>query len=110
MIEKHLYDPILQLFRENKDRYNMINSAIVELFEFIVKECHSNYKLITYLVLRFRPDFMNVKYVHTFETLIQKYETHQELKRNGDQNNKSAYVFFEFWHNFIFNINFYFLI
>ena len=37
-MHKHLFDPLIEIFRENKDRYNMINSSIIELFDFIDKE------------------------------------------------------------------------
>jgi len=83
---KNLYDPIMQVFRENCDRYNMVNSAIVELFNFIDKEYYNNHRLIGYLVERYKTDFESVTYVPTFSQLIQKYESHQNFVSQKDSN------------------------
>eukprot|EP00339_Tiarina_fusa_P025173 CAMPEP_0117053872 /NCGR_PEP_ID=MMETSP0472-20121206/37289_1 /TAXON_ID=693140 ORGANISM="Tiarina fusus, Strain LIS" /NCGR_SAMPLE_ID=MMETSP0472 /ASSEMBLY_ACC=CAM_ASM_000603 /LENGTH=167 /DNA_ID=CAMNT_0004769149 /DNA_START=57 /DNA_END=560 /DNA_ORIENTATION=+ len=61
----------------------MVNSSIVELFDFINKEYYNNHRLIGYLVERFRSDFENVTYVPTFTQLIQKHEAHQEFVSKG---------------------------
>ena len=84
LITRHLFDPLMKVFRDNEERYNMINSAIVELFDFIDKEYFNNYRFISYLVERFRTDFERIDYVPTFKLLIKKYETRQELAENGD--------------------------
>ena len=76
---KNLFDPIMKLFRENSDRYNMVNSAIIELFDFIKIEYEKNFRLLIYLVERFRKDFEDVTYVNTFSQLVDRYDNHQEV-------------------------------
>ena len=35
IVKGQLFDPVIATFKENGQRYNLLNSAIVELFEFI---------------------------------------------------------------------------
>ena len=35
IIKGNLFKPIVNLFLQNGDRYNLLNSALIELFEFI---------------------------------------------------------------------------
>ena len=35
IVKGQLFDPVISAFKENGQRYNLLNSAIVELFEFI---------------------------------------------------------------------------
>ena len=35
IVKGQLFDPVICAFKENGQRYNLLNSAIVELFEFI---------------------------------------------------------------------------
>ena len=35
IVKGQLFDPVITTFKENGQRYNLLNSAIVELFEFI---------------------------------------------------------------------------
>ena len=35
IVKGQLFDPVVAAFKENGQRYNLLNSAIVELFEFI---------------------------------------------------------------------------
>lgn len=39
IIKGNLFKPIISLFRRNGDRYNLLNSALIELFEFIRVVC-----------------------------------------------------------------------
>jgi len=67
---------IIEIFKENGPRYNLLNSAIIELFEFIRKE---NVKhLIQHVVERFGDFFKTVNYVDTFRLLVIKHEQNQE--------------------------------
>ena len=108
IMHKHLFDPLIHIFRENKDRYNMINSSIIELFDFIDKEYNqlppppltsssspsssapsknsnsppvnsSNFKFISYLVNRYRDDFSSITYVPTFTNILSKFDSHSHL-------------------------------
>jgi len=72
----HLFDTIVEVFVQNGPRYNLLQSAIVELFEHIIKE--GMHKIIEYLVDRFHKEFTKIDYVETFKKLILKYEQHKE--------------------------------
>ncbi len=43
IVRSNLFAPIVEAFKANKRRYNLLNSALIELFEFIrqVKFCYS---------------------------------------------------------------------
>ncbi|VDK68926.1 unnamed protein product [Onchocerca ochengi] len=64
--------PIVECFRKNGHRYNLLNSAIIELFEFIRMEDIK--PLIVYVIENFSKDFDDVTYVTTFKSLRLKYE------------------------------------
>eukprot|EP01027_Heterolobosea_sp_BB2_P017505 GEZU01024778.1.p1 GENE.GEZU01024778.1~~GEZU01024778.1.p1 ORF type:complete len:731 (+),score=182.80 GEZU01024778.1:1078-3270(+) len=76
IVKNKLFDPIIQVFIDNGPRYNLINSAIIELFEFIRKE---NIKiLIEYAVEKYQSQFEKITYVDTFKLLILKYQQNNE--------------------------------
>nr|XP_034342056.1 protein PPP4R3C-like [Arvicanthis niloticus] len=77
IIKKNLFEPVVNAFMHNGHRYNMLNSTIIELFEFIRKE---NIKsLIANIVENFFTAFESIEYVQTFKGLKTKYE--DEKKR-----------------------------
>jgi len=85
----HLFDTIVEVFVQNGPRYNLLQSAIVELFEHIIKE--GMHKIIEYLVDRFHKEFTKIDYVETFKKLILKYEQHKEyLESQKTTNNNSV--------------------
>ncbi|XP_052026119.1 protein PPP4R3C-like [Apodemus sylvaticus] len=79
IIKKNLFEPVVNVFVLNGTRYNMLNSAIIELFEFIREE---NIKsLIANIVENFFTAFESIEYVQTFKGLKTKYE--EEKKRES---------------------------
>uniref|UniRef100_F1KRM0 Serine/threonine-protein phosphatase 4 regulatory subunit 3A n=1 Tax=Ascaris suum TaxID=6253 RepID=F1KRM0_ASCSU len=64
--------PVVQCFRANGHRYNLLNSAIIELFEFIRTEDIK--VLVSYVVEKYGEQFDDVTYVKTFTALRIKYE------------------------------------
>mmetsp|Transcript_36846 Transcript_36846/g.103965 ORF Transcript_36846/g.103965 Transcript_36846/m.103965 type:complete len:862 (+) Transcript_36846:313-2898(+) len=78
LIRNNLLEPVVKAFNENGPRYNLLNSAILELVEFVRKE---NIKgLIVHLVEQFYDHtFQNIDYVDTFKQLKLKYD--QALER-----------------------------
>lgn len=72
MIKFRLFEPILNLVVETMPKDNLLNSACLELFEFIKRE---NLKhIITHLVESYRRVMETITYVDTFKELIVKYE------------------------------------
>jgi hypothetical protein len=72
IIKSNIFDPIMQVWRENKNRYNLINSAIIEMLEFIRTEGIKG--LLTHLVETYKADFESINYVETFPLMIKKYD------------------------------------
>ncbi|CAG9464867.1 unnamed protein product [Pedinophyceae sp. YPF-701] len=68
----NLLEPLVELFLQNGERYNLLNSAILELFDFIRKE---NIKtLLMHIGQTFLPQLEQVSYVETFTQLRNKLE------------------------------------
>jgi len=81
LIKNHLFDGIMEAFQSNGATYNLLNSAIIELFDFIRQE---NIKtLIKYVVDRFDSVFKSIDYVSTFRMLHLKYEQNLELEQTN---------------------------
>ncbi|XP_038956280.1 protein PPP4R3C-like [Rattus norvegicus] len=79
IIKENLFEPVVNAFMYNGHRYNMLNSAIIELFEFIRKE---NIKsLIANIVEKFFMAFESIEYVQTFKGLKTKYEEEKKKSR-----------------------------
>ncbi|XP_021009216.1 protein PPP4R3C-like [Mus caroli] len=79
IIKKNLFEPVVNAFMLNGNRYNMLNSAIIELFEFIREENIKN--LIANIVEKFFMAFESIEYVQTFKGLKTKYEEEKKRKR-----------------------------
>jgi protein phosphatase 4 regulatory subunit 3 len=71
-ITHRLFEPILNVMFETMPRDNLLNSACLELFEFIKRE---NLKDLTvHLVETYREKLEQVTYINSFKELIEKYE------------------------------------
>jgi len=80
IINQNLFRPIVDAFLANGDRYNLVNSAMIELFEFITTE---DIKLLrSYIVETFQKELEGIKYVKTFETLKLRYDQQKEKIRD----------------------------
>ncbi|KAJ3219304.1 Platinum sensitivity protein [Dinochytrium kinnereticum] len=86
LIKIDVFGPILVAFRATKGRYNLLNSACLDLFEFIRKE---NIKgVIASVVQSHRELFEDVDYVDTFKLLVLRHEQNSETP--GAASNGSA--------------------
>ncbi|CAF3552890.1 unnamed protein product [Adineta steineri] len=74
----NLFAPIVDAFKANKRRYNLLNSALIELFEFIRQEDIKT--LINYFVESFYTDFESITYVKTFHDLKLRYDAHRDKR------------------------------
>ncbi|NXU02144.1 P4R3B phosphatase, partial [Buphagus erythrorhynchus] len=68
----NLFEPVVNALLDNRNRSNLLNSALLELFEFIRTE--DIQFLIAHIVENFSDALESVKYVHTFQGLKTKYE------------------------------------
>ncbi|NWV42323.1 P4R3B phosphatase, partial [Grantiella picta] len=79
----NLFEPVVNAMLDNRNRCNLLKSALMELFEFIQKE--DIQLLIANIVENFSDALESVKYIHTFQGLKTKYEQEkdqQNQKRN----------------------------
>lgn len=82
IIQKKHFVPILNIVYETMPRDNLLNSACLELFEYIKRE---NVKqLIEHLVETFRSKLLEITYVDTFDLLVRRYDQMQGFNPDGD--------------------------
>ena len=80
IIKNNLFAPVMKVFVANGDKYNLLNSAVLELVDFIRRE---NIKaLVAHLVETYETMFSSVTYVDTFKLLKVKYE-HRNQQEPG---------------------------
>jgi len=75
----NLFVSIVEAFKINKRRYNLLNSALIELFEYIRQEDIKT--LINYFVENFYSEFESINYVKTFRDLKVRYDAHRDKKK-----------------------------
>ncbi|KAF1829273.1 DUF625-domain-containing protein [Decorospora gaudefroyi] len=76
IIQHELFEPILKILFDTMPRDNLLNSACLELFEFIRRE---NIKMIVqHLVETYREKLQGITYVDTFQNLILRYDQNHE--------------------------------
>ncbi|GAB7349749.1 hypothetical protein MBLNU459_g0479t1 [Dothideomycetes sp. NU459] len=72
IIQHKLFEPILNIVYETMPRDNLLNSACLELFEYIKREGVK--QLIVPLVEDYREKLVRINYVNTFQSLVNKYD------------------------------------
>ncbi|KAF4359941.1 hypothetical protein G4B88_028692 [Cannabis sativa] len=70
--KNNLFKPIVDAFVRNGNRYNLLNSAILDLFEFIRKENMKS--LLKYIVDSFWNELEKFEYLASIQSLKVKYE------------------------------------
>ncbi|XP_022760662.1 serine/threonine-protein phosphatase 4 regulatory subunit 3B-like isoform X6 [Durio zibethinus] len=85
-VKNDLLKPVVDAFVANGNRYNLLNSAVLELFEYIRKE---NLKLLVkYIVDSFWSQLVKFEYLTSVHSLKVKYE--QCLENCGTKTNLNA--------------------
>jgi len=79
----NLFSPVIDALISNYDRYNLLNSAILEMFEFIKLEDIKS--LCNHVVEKYGTTLDKITYVKTFAALKVRYEQHQD--RMKERNN-----------------------
>ncbi|XP_069090461.1 serine/threonine-protein phosphatase 4 regulatory subunit 3B isoform X4 [Pleurodeles waltl] len=87
IIKGNLFEPVINALLDNGTRYNLLNSAVIELFEFIrVEDIKS---LTVHIVDSFYKSLETIEYVQTFKGLKAKYE--QEKDRQNQKLNSNRF-------------------
>jgi len=88
IVHHQLFDPIMELFFENGARYNLLNSVIIELINFIRQ---ANIKpLVHDLVMRHEDTFKHIQYVGTFQDLKIRWKQNQEVPEDGPNESNAS--------------------
>ncbi|CAG2109627.1 unnamed protein product [Medioppia subpectinata] len=82
IIHCNLMAPIVERLITNNGRYNLLDSAIVELFEFVRAEEIKS--LCVYIMEKFWKQLESIDYVRTFKGLKLQYEQHQDRLKDKD--------------------------
>nr|XP_032820913.1 serine/threonine-protein phosphatase 4 regulatory subunit 3A-like isoform X3 [Petromyzon marinus] len=82
IIKGNLFDPVVRAFLNNGSRYNLLNSAVIELFDFIRTvgdfDTEDMKPLIMHIVENFYKGFEDIDYVNTFKGLKMRYEQERD--------------------------------
>ncbi|XP_076042517.1 serine/threonine-protein phosphatase 4 regulatory subunit 3 flfl isoform X2 [Oratosquilla oratoria] len=84
IIRSNLFAPVVDAFVRNDGRYNLLDSAIIEMFEFIKVEDIKS--LCGHVVENFGSVLSGVDYVQTFHALKMRYEQHQDRLKDRERN------------------------
>uniref|UniRef100_A0A8C5RM58 SMEK homolog 1 n=1 Tax=Laticauda laticaudata TaxID=8630 RepID=A0A8C5RM58_LATLA len=80
IMKSFLFEPVVKAFLNNGSRYNLMNSAIIEMFEFIrVEDIKS---LTAHVIENYWKALEDVDYVQTFKGLKLRYEQQRERQDN----------------------------
>ncbi|KAF6199172.1 hypothetical protein GE061_007197, partial [Apolygus lucorum] len=83
IIKGNLFAPVIDAFIRNNGRYNLLDSAILEMFEFIKLEDIKT--LMTHVVENYGKVLDEVDYVQTFKGLRLRYNQHQDKLKDRDK-------------------------
>uniref|UniRef100_A0A8C7WJG5 Serine/threonine-protein phosphatase 4 regulatory subunit 3 n=1 Tax=Oncorhynchus mykiss TaxID=8022 RepID=A0A8C7WJG5_ONCMY len=89
IIKGNLFEPVINTLLDNGTRYNLLNSAIIELFEFIKVEDVKS--LIAHIIDNYYKALESIEYVQTFKGLKGRYE--QEKDRQTLRLNRSVLLY-----------------
>ncbi|KAK4742744.1 hypothetical protein SAY87_000745 [Trapa incisa] len=87
IIRNNLLKPIIDAFLKNGNRYNLLNSTVLDLFEYIRKE---NMKLlIIYIVNSFWKDLVKFEHLESLQAFKVKFEQSQDSSGSKSTGNIS---------------------
>ncbi|XP_043671052.1 serine/threonine-protein phosphatase 4 regulatory subunit 3 isoform X1 [Vespula pensylvanica] len=91
IIKGNLFAPVFDAFVRNNGRYNLLDSAILEMFEFIKLEDIKS--LCSHVVENFSKELEAIDYVQTFKALKLRYEQHQDKLKDRDRTTLDRYMY-----------------
>lgn len=75
---------MVDAFVRNNGRYNLLDSAIIEMFEFIKLEDIKT--LCSHVVENYGKLLDEIRYVQTFKSLKSRYDQHQDKLKDKERN------------------------
>lgn len=89
IMNEDLFSPIIQVLKNNNGRYNLLDSAILEMFEYIVSE--DLHALMGHILTNYGPFLESIEYVNTFKAMRQKKEAlHDTIRDNGLKSHRAG--------------------
>ncbi len=79
LIKHNVFVDILNLLIETESKNNLLNSAILELFEYVRKGPDGTKALVAHIAIMAKKHMDKLAYVDTFKGIIQKYEQGLEV-------------------------------
>lgn len=77
------FQPIVDAFLSNRGRYNLLDSAVIDLFEFI--DQNEIQTLLTYTIKRFwKNKLERIDYVRTFKSMKRRFDQQQQQHRSSN--------------------------
>ncbi|XP_007955243.1 serine/threonine-protein phosphatase 4 regulatory subunit 3-B-like [Orycteropus afer afer] len=76
IIKGNLFEPVIKAFLDNGSRYNILSSAIIELFECV--RVNNIKSLVAHIVEKFYKALESIEYVQTFKGLKIRYDEEKE--------------------------------
>lgn len=95
IIKGSLFAPVVDAFVRNNGRYNLLDSAIIEMFEFIKLEDIKT--LCSHVVENYGKCLDEICYVQTFKSLKSRYDQHQDKLKDRERNSIEGYVYSPFF-------------
>ncbi len=86
IVKANLFEYVVEALKSNGARYNILNSAIIELFDFIRSEDVKS--LMTYVIETFYDDLEKFNYVRTFKDLKLRYDQNKEKPASQDSRSR----------------------
>ncbi|CAH1953788.1 unnamed protein product [Acanthoscelides obtectus] len=87
IIKGNLFAPVVEAFVRNNGRYNLLDSAIIEMFEFIKLEDIKT--LCSHVVENYGKCLDEICYVQTFKALKLRYDQHQDKLKDRERDRNS---------------------
>lgn len=97
IIKGNLFAPVVDAFVRNNGRYNLLDSAIIEMFEFIKLEDIKT--LCSHVVENYGKSLDDIGYVQTFKSLKSRYDQHQDKLKDRERNALEGYGYFHYYCN-----------
>lgn len=90
IISNNLLQSIFVLFKENGDKYNLLNSSVLDMVQCVLE--NDNIDLINHIVDNYKKYFEDVNYVQLFNRLQERYKSfkHQVNDDNDDDDGYSG--------------------
>lgn len=81
IVKGNLLKPVVDVLFCSGSRYNLLNSAVLEMFEFIRTEDMKS--LISYIAEKHLKELQKIDYVQTFIGIKQRYEQQKDREKHG---------------------------